>query len=258
MLRWCLRPWRLVSLGVGSCWLQSAHRLFAACRRPWRSSGPVCPLRNHERESRSVRSTCDDRTERPRLRVRWSASGHRRTRRGEPTCRGVFQARRRYAASRAAPSQAAPRASAGRTTCGTPADYRWTTRSRRSAGTTKRRSHAPSLDARRLPRPRTSVCAACTLSASALVARWMLRNAEHVELHRCRARSQDVIARHKLKLCSMRYQRLRNSGKAGSAESRIDEAIIAQNRMLAGSGQEECSGCKRILPTACFYRDARS
>jgi hypothetical protein len=64
------------------------------------------------------------------------------------------------------------------------------------AGPTKRRSHAPSLDARRLPGPRTSVRAACTMSASALVARWMHRGAEHVELHRCRARSQDVIARH--------------------------------------------------------------
>jgi 5-methylcytosine-specific restriction endonuclease McrA len=56
----------------------------------------------------------------------------------------------------------------------------------------------------------------------------------------------------------MHYQRLRNSGNAGSAESRIDEAIIAQNRMLAGSGQKACSGCKQVLPTACFCRDARS
>jgi 5-methylcytosine-specific restriction endonuclease McrA len=62
----------------------------------------------------------------------------------------------------------------------------------------------------------------------------------------------------KLKLCGMHYQRLRNWGKAGSAESRIDEAVIAQNRMLVGSGQKACSGCKRVLPTACFYRDARS
>jgi hypothetical protein len=63
----------------------------------------------------------------------------------------------------------------------------------------------------------------------------------------CEVAGRDRPAR-KLKLCGMHYQRLRNSGNAGSAESRIDEAIIAQNRMLAGSGQKACSGCKQVLP----------
>jgi 5-methylcytosine-specific restriction endonuclease McrA len=73
----------------------------------------------------------------------------------------------------------------------------------------------------------------------------------------CEVTGCDRPAR-KLKLCGMHYQRLRNSGKLGSAESRIDEAIIARNRMLVGSGKKACSGCKRVLPTACFYQDARS
>ena len=56
----------------------------------------------------------------------------------------------------------------------------------------------------------------------------------------------------------MHYQRLQNSGKVGLAESRIDKVIIAQNRLLAGSSKKACSGCKCVLPTSCFYRDARS
>jgi hypothetical protein len=60
----------------------------------------------------------------------------------------------------------------------------------------------------------------------------------------CEVAGCDRPAR-KLKLCGMHYQRLRNSGKAGSAESRIDEAIIAQNRMLAGSGQRRAAAASR-------------
>ena len=42
---------------------------------------------------------------------------------------------------------------------------------------------------------RTANIGLCSIMrASAPVARWMHRDAEHVELHRCRARSQDVIA----------------------------------------------------------------
>ena len=67
---------------------------------------------------------------------------------------------------------------------------------RRFVSPMRRRSHAPSLDARRLPGLRTSVCAACTMPVSVLVARWMRRYGEHMGLPRCLARFHDVIARH--------------------------------------------------------------
>jgi 5-methylcytosine-specific restriction endonuclease McrA len=59
-------------------------------------------------------------------------------------------------------------------------------------------------------------------------------------------------------LCNMHSQRVRATGNVGSVESRIDPAITAKNRALAGGGQKACSQCKRVLPTSSFYKDYRA